>query len=236
MSLQWAARAGPLRHLRLSAVFSRPTRVIAVQNQLRRVCLAAKPRLATPQTGSLSALISQQSRSLATATETETPKAKRGRKPGSTTKAKTPKKKAVKAKKPKVKKRLTEKQKVAKAARERREQIKELKGIALVPPKKLTASAWPLAVREQVAELKSGSGTSIEKFSEAISRAKSLTSDEYNVRPIHNNIIEQLLTGLHRNSKPKQMRTGPPTRPTTKPGLTHTTRIRSRTPIVPVAS
>lgn len=179
MSLQWATRAGPLRHLRLSAVFSRPTRVIAVQNQLRRVCLAAKPRLVTPQTGSLSA-ISQQSRSLATAIETETPKAKRGRKPGSTTKAKSPKKKAVKAKKPKVKKRLTEKQKVAKAARERREQIKDLKGIALVPPKKLTASAWPLAVKEQVAELKSGSGTSTEKFSEAISRAKNLTSDEYN--------------------------------------------------------
>ncbi|OQD77657.1 hypothetical protein PENDEC_c002G02720 [Penicillium decumbens] len=174
MSLRWATRAGPLRPLRLGVAFSRPTSVIAVQNQLRRVCLATKPRLAIPQAGSLSAPTSQRSRSFTTATATdgETPKAKRGPKPGS---GKKPKK--AKAKKPK--KRLTEKQKAAKETRDRRAQIKELKAIALVPPKKLTASAWPLAVKEQFQGVKSEPGTTVEKFSEAIARVKGLSQDEY---------------------------------------------------------
>jgi len=231
MSLRWATRAGPLRPLRLGVAFSRPTSVIAVQNQLRRVCLATKPRLAIPQAGSLSAPTSQRSRSFTTATATdgETPKAKRGPKPGS---GKKPKK--AKAKKPK--KRLTEKQKAAKATRDRRAQIKELKAIALVPPKKLTASAWPLAVKEQFQGVKSEPGTTVEKFSEAIARVKGLSQDEYKVRLMHNPIVQRLLTGWHRKSKPKQKRTGPPTRRTIKPGLNHTPPIRSRPPTVPVAS
>jgi hypothetical protein len=125
----------------------------------------------------------------ATETESETAKPRRGRPPGSGTKDKPAKKKPVKAKKPKAKKPLTEKQKAMKEKRKRQDQIKELKAIALVPPKKLTASAWPLSVRQLVAE--TGPGKPAEKFGEAISRAKNLTPDEYKVHPIHNSIVDQ---------------------------------------------
>jgi hypothetical protein len=129
----------------------------------------------------------------ATETESETAKPRRGRPPGSGTKDgtkdKPAKKKPAKAKKPKAKKPLTEKQKAMKEKRKRQDKIKELKAIALVPPKKLTASAWPLSVRHLVAE--TGPGKPAEKFGEAISRAKELTPDEYKVHPIHNSIVDQ---------------------------------------------
>lgn len=180
MSLQWATRASPLRHLRLGATFS-PTRVIAVQNQLRSLCLSAEPRSKTPQTGSLSALVSQ---TRALSTKTEKAKPKRGRPLGSTKAAgqtpKAPKKPAAKPKK--AKKPPTEKQKADKAKRERSAQIKKLKGLSLIPPAKLTASAWPLGVKEMYESVKSGSGSSQEKLSEAIAKLKALSPEEYKVR------------------------------------------------------
>ena len=192
MSLQWT-RAGPLRHLRLGATFS-PTRVIAVQNQLRNLSLSAEPRSKTPQAGSFSAFVSQ-SRALSTqtATETESAKPKRGRPLGSTKAAgpngRSPKKLAVKAKKPK--KQLTDKQKADKEKRARSAQIKELKVLSLNPPAKLTASAWPLGVKEMYESVNSGAGTSQEKLTEAITKLKALSPEEYKVRffiiPLWNN-------------------------------------------------
>ncbi|KAJ5131892.1 High mobility group superfamily [Penicillium atrosanguineum] len=180
MSLQWT-RAGLLRHLRLGTTFS-PTRVIAVQNQLRSLSLSAEPRSKTPQTGSFSAFVSQ-SRALSTQTETKTEstKPKRGRPLGSTKAAgqdKTaPKKPAVKAKK--AKKPLTDKQKEDKAKSARFAHIKELKVLALSPPAKLTASAWPLGVKEMYDSVKSGSGNSQEKLTEAINKVKAMSPEEY---------------------------------------------------------
>ncbi|KAJ6131178.1 hypothetical protein N7523_001638 [Penicillium sp. IBT 18751x] len=180
MSLQWT-RAGPLRHLRLGATFS-PTRVIAVQNQLRNLSLSAEPRSKSSQIGSFSAFIPQtRSLSTKTAAETESAKPKRGRPPGSTKAAgsngKAPKKAAAKVKKPK--KQLTDKQKEDKAKRARSAQIKELKVLSLNPPAKLTASAWPLGVKEMYESVNSGSGTSQEKLTEAITKLKALSPEEY---------------------------------------------------------
>ncbi|KAJ5307378.1 hypothetical protein N7476_008034 [Penicillium atrosanguineum] len=183
MSLQWT-RAGLLRHLRLGTTFS-PTRVIAVQNQLRSLSLSAEPRSKTPQTGSFSAFVSQ-SRALSTQTETKTEstKPKRGRPLGSTKAAgqdKTaPKKPAVKAKK--AKKPLTDKQKEDKAKSARFAHIKELKVLALSPPAKLTASAWPLGVKEMYDSVKSGSGNSQEKLTEAINKVKAMSPEEYKIK------------------------------------------------------
>lgn len=175
MTLQWATRAGVLRHLRLGNALVRPTRVISVQNQLRRVCLAAKPRLATPQTCSVSFLISQQTRFFATASER--PKAKRSSKASSSTR------KTSSSAKPTKKKKLTEKQKEAKALRERRAHIKELKQTALVAPKKLAQSAWQLAIASKFADIRTQHSSSQDAFKETTNVVKSLSADEYEVCP-----------------------------------------------------
>lgn len=233
MTLQWATRAGVLRHLRLGNALVRPTRVISVQNQLRRVCLAAKPRSATPQTCSVSFLISQQSRSLATATER--PKAKRSSKAssgnGKTSSSAKPTKKKKKV--------LTEKQKEAKALRERRAQIKELKQTALVAPKKLAQSAWQLAIAAKFADIRSQYSSSQEAFKEATTVVKSLGADEYEVCPPLRRAVsieKVMLIDYTRLSKPKLKRTGPPTRRPMSHGSSRILLLRSNRPTLPGAT
>lgn len=159
MSFQWATRAGALRHLRLGSVVTRPTRVISMQNQLRRVCLAAKSRLTKPRVGPLSMIVSQQSHYFATSTKSS---GKRGRKP---------------------KKELTERQKAAKAKRDRRAKVKELKAAALEPPKKLPTTGWQIGMATLVPELKSRFANPKETMKGVVNMMKSMTPDELQVRP-----------------------------------------------------
>lgn len=175
MSLQWATRAGVLRHLRLSNVLARPTRVISMQNQLRRVCLPTNAQFTTPSVTPLSVLACQQSRTFATTTET--PKAKRGRKRGSG------KLKKSKTTKPKKKKVLTEDQKARKEQRERRAKIKELKVTALELPKKLATSAWSLAFASKFHEVRTESQSPKDTLREAATVIKAMSPEEYEVCP-----------------------------------------------------
>lgn len=178
MSLQWATRAGVLRHLRLGNAFSRPTRVISMQNQLRSVCLVPKPSLTKPHAGSLSALVSQQSQSFATTADA--PKAKRGRKPGSS------KRKSTSAAKPtskKKKKPLTENQKAAKEKRERRAKINTLKATALDPPKKLPTRPWQIALAARFHEVKQQFQSPTDTLKEVVSILKTMSPEEFEVCP-----------------------------------------------------
>lgn len=174
MSLQWATRVSVVRHLRLGNALARPTRVISMQNQLRRVCLPTKTQFTRPSASSLSALICQQSHSFATTAET--PKAKRGRKPGS-----GKRKKSTSAKPKKKKKVLTEEQKARKEQRERRAKIKALKVTALEPPKKLATSAWSLAFASKFHEVRTESQPPKDTLREAAAVIKAMSPEEYEV-------------------------------------------------------
>lgn len=158
MSLQRVARANVLRHLRLGDVLSHQTRVIGVQNQLRRLSLATNSRFSTPLAGSISAVNTQQSRSFAT--ETASPK--------KSTKKSTTKKPKAEKKKPK--RGLTEKQKEAKKKKESRELVKQLKETALQPPKKLAQTARTIATQHKLKEVReqNPSRPQAEIFKEAV--------------------------------------------------------------------
>lgn len=178
MSLQWAARVGVVRHLRLGNALARPTRVISMQNQLRRVCLPTKSQFTRPSVSHLSALVCQQSHSFATTAETSN--AKRGRKPGSSKRKKST---SAKPKPKKKKKVLTEDQKARKEQRERRAKIKALKATALEPPKKLATSAWSLAFASKFHEVRSESQQPKDTLREAATVIKAMSPDEYEVCP-----------------------------------------------------
>lgn len=182
MSFQWATRAGVVRHLRLGNALARPTRVISMQNQLRRVCLPTKSQLTRPHVSSLSAFVCQQSHSFATTTES--PKAKRGRKPASGKR----KKSSAKPKPKKKKKVLTEDQKARKEQRERREKIKALKATALEPPKKLATSAWPLAFASKFHEVRTESQSPNDTLKEVAAVIKAMSPDEYEVCPCESSL------------------------------------------------
>lgn len=171
MSFQRVARANVLRHLRLGDTLSHQTRVIAVQNQLRRLSLATNFRVTTPLVGSLSAVRSQQSHSFATdAAKSSSPKEKSTAK-----KPKTEKKKPKRA--------LTEKQKEAKEKKESRELVKQLKETALQPPKKLPQTARAIATQAKLKELReqSPSRSQVEIFKDAIQQVFSQRLPEADV-------------------------------------------------------
>jgi outer membrane translocation and assembly module TamA len=157
MSLQRVARANVLRHLRLGDALSHQTRVIGVQNQLRRLSLATNSRFSTPLAGSFSL----QSRSFATETADSTS-------PKKSTKKSTTKKPKAEKKKPK--RALTEKQKEAKEKKESRELVKQLKETALQPPKKLAATARSIATQHKLKEVReqNPSRPQAEIFKEAV--------------------------------------------------------------------
>ena len=177
MSLQRVTRAGVGRHLYLSDAFSRPSRVIGVQNQLRQLCLSSKPRLTIPPVGPLSVITSQQSHSFAT--KVGRPKTKRSTEApeGKRKKSSTSKKSSA----PKKKRELTEKQKEDKVKREAREQIKRLKEKALQLPKNLPQNVWPIAFREKFAEIKHQHAKQTEAFSATAASIKSLSPEEKEV-------------------------------------------------------
>lgn len=183
MSFQWASRTGVLRHLRLGNAFSRPTRVISAQNQLRRVCLATKPQLRIPSTGFKSALLSQQSHGFATTAESAkgSPKKK-----GSSTKSKSAKSKKPKAKKPgrKPAKKPSEKTLARRQADKQRAEVKALKTAALKEPKALNDRSWPLAVAAKMTELKGQFPAQKDLFVEASKAAKNMTPEELAVCPV----------------------------------------------------
>lgn len=175
MSLQRVARANVLRHLRLGDASSHQTRVIGVQNQLRRLSLATNPRFSTPLAGSPSAMKPQQSQSFAT-DATKSDSAKKSTKKSTT--------KEPKAEKKKTKRVLTEKQKEAKEKKESRELVKQLKETALQPPKKLPQVARSIAIQHKIKELReqSSSTTPVEIFKEAVSQVYSQRLNEADVR------------------------------------------------------
>jgi hypothetical protein len=173
MSWQSAARGGLLRTLQCSAL-PRRTGVIGLQNQLSRVCLAAKSGLARPQIQPISSIQSlSQSNSFATASTppkaSKTPKAKSPKKADSETKKKRP---------------LTEKQQEAQRLKKLSNRIKELKATALIrPPKRLPSAAYTLAICEKMREIK-GEYNHPELFLIAAERAKSISGDELQVCPL----------------------------------------------------
>jgi hypothetical protein len=142
--------------------------VIGLQNQLSRVCLAAKSGLARPQIQPISSIQSlSQSNSFATASTppkaSKTPKAKSPKKADSETKKKRP---------------LTEKQQEAQRLKKLSNRIKELKATALIrPPKRLPSAAYTLAICEKMREIK-GEYNHPELFLIAAERAKSISGDE----------------------------------------------------------
>ncbi|GLI73390.1 hypothetical protein PoHVEF18_001607 [Penicillium ochrochloron] len=158
MSLQRVARANVLRNLRLGDVLSHQTRVIGVQNQLRRLSLATNSRFSTPLAGFIPAVNAQQSRSFAT----ETADSKKSTKKSTTKKPKAEKKKP--------KRGLTEKQKEAKEKKESRELVKQLKETALQPPKKLAQTARTIATQAKLKEVReqNPSRPQAEIFKEAV--------------------------------------------------------------------
>ncbi|KGO75239.1 High mobility group, superfamily [Penicillium italicum] len=153
MSWQSAARGGFLRTLHRGALSPR-TGVSDLQNQLGRVCLAAKSGSAHPQFQSLS-----QSNSFATASTplkaSKTPKAKKA--------DNTAKKSA-----------LSEEQQEKQKAKELRAHIKQLKETALIKrPKSLPTSAFSLGFVEKLREIK-GQYPAKEGFLIGVEHAKSL--------------------------------------------------------------
>ncbi|CEJ59018.1 hypothetical protein PMG11_07655 [Penicillium brasilianum] len=166
MSLQRVARANVLRHLRLGDASSHQTRVIAVQNQLRRLSLATNPRFSTPLAGSPSAVKAQQSQTFAT-DATKSDSAKKSTKKSSTKEPKAEKKKPTRA--------LTEEQKEKKEKKESRELVKRLKETALQPPKKLPQVARSIAIQSKIKEVREQSSLRkpAEVLKEAVSQVQS---------------------------------------------------------------
>lgn len=173
MSFQWATRAGVARHLRPCSALARPTRVISMQNQLRRVCLPTNFQFTGPRASPLSALICQQSHSFATTAESRGKKASSGKRKKSTSTKPKPKKKKV----------LTEEQKAKKEQKQRREKIKALKVTALEPPKKLATSAWSLAFGSKFHEVRTESQQPKDTLREAANIIKAMSPEEYEVCP-----------------------------------------------------
>lgn len=146
-----------------------------MQNQLRRVCLAAKPRLTEPRVGPLSIFVSQQSHHFATSTESS---GKRGRK------SESGERKSASASKPKKKKKaLTESQRVAKEARERRAKVSELKATALEQPKKLPATPWQVGMASLFPEVKPRFSKSTDAMRGVVDIIKSMSPDQFQVSP-----------------------------------------------------
>ncbi|CAI7610526.1 unnamed protein product [Penicillium glandicola] len=157
MSGQSAARGGFLRTLHLGAL-PRRTGVTDLQNQLRRVSLAANSGQARPQVQTISSLQSLfQSNSFATAS----------------TRPKT-------SKSPKAKKRpLTDKQQETQKIKQRLAHIKELKATALTQkPKNQPVSAYTLAVTEKLREIKGQYADHREAWKLATQHATSLSAQD----------------------------------------------------------
>ncbi|KAJ5714122.1 uncharacterized protein N7483_011303, partial [Penicillium malachiteum] len=174
MASQLAGRAGILRHLNLGDVLSRPSRVIAVQNQFRQLSLSSVPRLTTSRVGVLSTTTTQQSNGFATqTTSTETKKATK------TTDGKRKSTTAKKETKPKPKRQLTEKQKEAKAKKAERDLIKQLKEASLEAPKKLPQRAHTLALQDKISEVRDEKKTQNENFAATVKFVKEMPSYEF---------------------------------------------------------
>ncbi|KAJ5151954.1 hypothetical protein N7492_010249 [Penicillium capsulatum] len=165
MYLPRFARVGVLRHPLLRDALTRPTRVSAVQNQLCRLSLSAKPRPAILPIAARSPLASQRA-CLATeaATEEKKPRAKRG------PKSKSEQSKS-KAKPPKKKKEESATQKLKK----QRAHIRQLKETALQSPKLLPSRWIMIAVQANMPDKAMQRG---EAMKIAHRKIESLGSDE----------------------------------------------------------
>lgn len=176
MALQWVNRAGVLRHLHLGDALFRPSRVLSMQNRLRRLCISSQPQLKTARLGGLSSITSQRTHSFATDATT---KPKRSTKStDGKTKSITAKKTKSKTKaqsKPKPRRQLTEKQKEAKEKLKAREHLKELKETALTSPKKLPQSAYLLAVQDKMPQARTENQTQKEIFTATVEVVKGLS-------------------------------------------------------------
>ncbi|KAJ5086453.1 hypothetical protein NUU61_007760 [Penicillium alfredii] len=168
MPWQYATRRA-IRPLRLGVALARHSRVVGVQNQLRRIAVATSPRLMTPCSGYRSAIKFQQSHTYAT---TSTPKSNRSTKSKPAKKSKKTAKKPVK--KPAKKRVLTEKQLEKKKQQEHRQRIKELKEASLTPPAKLPQSAYIVALTSKLTELRSEVPSEPRKPSDYFSAAAGL--------------------------------------------------------------
>lgn len=167
MTCQSAARGGFLRTLHFSAL-PRPTGVIGLQSQLRRICPVPNSGLGRSQLPAISSIqLLSQSKSFATASTV----------PGTTKAPRTKKSSEKTAKKP-----LTDKQKEQKKAQQHKAQIDQLKVTALAPPKKLASNFFALALAEQLGGMKDTSQYKPgEAFKIAAAQAKSLSAKEEEV-------------------------------------------------------
>ncbi|KAL2011666.1 hypothetical protein VTN00DRAFT_4384 [Thermoascus crustaceus] len=182
------------RQLSLRGTFSVPARVSLLPSHAGRLPLAASGLLVDSVTtnGSYGSALSQTLIN-SYATSAGRPKANSG-KAKATTKAtkkrsassattkkasKTKKPEKTEAKKPE-KKELTEEQKEARKAKELKQKIKELKAMALEPPKRLSSTAHSLALTDMLAKLRGkGEGKAPQElFKEATAAVKTLSPDE----------------------------------------------------------
>ncbi|KAJ5691314.1 hypothetical protein N7488_012049 [Penicillium malachiteum] len=171
MASQLAGRAGILRHLNLGDVLSRPSRVTAVQNQLRQLSLSSVPRLNTSRVGVLSTITTQQSNGFATQTTSpKTKKATDGKRKSSAAKKET---------KPKPKRELSEKQKEAQAKKAERDSIRQLKELSLEAPKKLSQRAHTLALQAKLPEVRDKNKSQTENFAATVKFVKEMPSYEF---------------------------------------------------------
>lgn len=179
MYLPRVVRVGVLRHLRLGDAIARPTRVNAVQDQLRQLSLAAKPRSSILSAGSVSPVTSRQAQFATKAASEDKPKPK-AKKP---TKSKAKSTAKSRAKSPGQKKRVkTEKQKEAAQRQKERDHILQLKDTALQKPKGLPRTWYTLALSSKLSGVTPGA----ESFAATHAYIKSLSSDEIEVRqPSH---------------------------------------------------
>jgi len=199
MVLNLAPRgAGAFRPLHLTKVLSHP-RVAFIHNHARSISPATNGLLLNLFTKGISPVgVRASSLINSYATAAGHGRSKPGAQKKTTKSAETGKKTVVKKNaakntttkskskpkpKPKPKRKvLTEKQKEAKKAKEFREKVKELKAIALEPPKRLPEQPWTVTFQGVYPEAAKNNEKGVASFKAAVELAKSISPEEKEVR------------------------------------------------------
>jgi hypothetical protein len=173
MSWQTVARGGMQRMHRTAIPL--PTGVTSMQTQLRRLCLSTKYTQARPQLqAALPVRFLVQSNAFATTTTdrktAKKPKAKSSEDKNSETKKRSP--------------RLTKEEKEARDIKQEKAHIKELKAIALTPPKKLPSTFHSCAMQAKVPQLKGQYTNMSEAFKLVSEMTKNMGAEERQVCPL----------------------------------------------------
>lgn len=251
MYLPRFAQAGVLRHPHLGTALARSSRVYAVQNQLRQLSLAAKPRFSIRSADGLSRATFQQVRFATDAAdgekkvtkaqarqeETERKRKERAsRKEEELTEKLRKAEERVESRKVKAEQREQKQEKENKKReqqkrKKRRDELQELKKAALQRPKYLPQSWYSVAVALKSSELSKSDFPGQDFFTVVHAAVKSFTPEEIEVcEPLRSICISEnnrSLTQRASNSKPKPRRIAWPIRQPSMHGSSRTARWKS---------